>query len=139
MLPGKEKVMLTQVALVTPASLFTQAPALPSDTAVDVTEIADTYPRWAALRQDVFIASDVYERLVEWSDEETDRTGYELTIEDRLATLMYQGQEAARQLSFGEQACKFQAEYYDSQKRGNPRRALLQAVRTPYSTLIDFA
>lgn len=139
MSPGMEIAMLTQVALVTATPLFTQAPALPSDTAVDVTEIAGCYPRWAALRQDVFIASDVYERLVEWSEEETDRTGHELTIEDRLATLMHQGQEAARQLSFGEQACKFHAEYYDSQKRGNPRRALLQAVRTPYSTLIDFA
>lgn len=105
-----------------------------------ITEEAVRHKSWAALGLEVLLAREVKEELVDWTDRDARRsdTGDEITSEIRLDNLLVEAATAVRSLKHGALSQTFLAEYFDRNKRGNPRRTKIRLRRNDEVVIIDF-
>lgn len=107
---------------------------------VDVTEPAQLHRAWSG--RSVVVMPGAYERLVDWSDADSDRMDMDLDPEMRLDAVLAAGAQALREITFGAPSALFLVEYADREKRGNPRRARVRLDADPSDpgrVLIDLA
>lgn len=106
----------------------------------DITEDALRHKSWAALGMKVFLADEVKETLVDWTDRDARRsdTGSEINSEIRLDNLLAEAATAVRGIQWGADRQIFLAEYFDRTKRGNPRRTKVQLHRSGDAVVIAF-
>ena len=106
----------------------------------DVTEEAMRHKSWAALGLTVLLANVVKDELVDWTERDARRsdTGDEITPEIRLHNLLAEAAAAVRNLNHGAVEQIFLAEYFDRNKRGNPRRTKVLLRRSGEAVVITF-
>lgn len=120
-----------------PVNVADEALNLPAPVMVECAVTADM-PQWQALR--ITLAPEVHAHLVAWTESDNIRLSVDLDEELRLQSLLLQGSEAARHIRWGEGQARFVAEYFSAEKRGNPRRTILEATEVaPGVVRIDFA
>lgn len=109
----------------------------------NVTSHASEHRTWRDTGITVYLSNDVQHCLVDWTDDDSERVGIELDEDDRIDTLLAQAAFATKRVMSGERDAMFLAEYYDREKRGNPRRARLVIRQVTDSTgvihFIEFA
>lgn len=122
-------------------SAFAFVPNVPAEVSMEeVTEDATCHKSWAALGLRVLLHPEVKETLVEWTERDAHRadTGDEVTSEVRLHNLFAEAAPAVRNLQYGATEQTFLAEYFDRNKRGNPRRTKVKLIRNEEVVVIAF-